>query len=73
MLSNNVIQVSVLLLTVFLLQFVQKQDDTHPSVVVPSPSDMDSELLITLVNGAVNAITTRLQSKNYGFRKNDIS
>ena len=26
---------------------------------------MESELLITLVNGAVNAITTRLQSKSY--------
>ena len=26
---------------------------------------MDSELLITLVNGAVTAITTRLQSKSY--------
>ena len=44
---------------------MQKQDETHSLPLTNPPTDMDSELLITLVKGAVTAITTRLQSKWY--------
>ncbi|KAL9966032.1 hypothetical protein ACROYT_G024040 [Oculina patagonica] len=40
----------------------KKQDETHTLPLSNPPTDMDSELLITLVNGAVTAITTRLQN-----------
>ncbi|XP_048580263.1 transformation/transcription domain-associated protein isoform X2 [Nematostella vectensis] len=40
----------------------KKQDETFTLPLSSPPADMDSELLITLVTGAVNAITTRLQN-----------
>lgn len=40
----------------------KEQDENHAFSLSNPPTDMDSELLITLVNAAVNAITTRLQN-----------
>jgi len=40
----------------------KKQDETHSLPLSNPPTDMDSELLISLVNGAVTAIMTRLQN-----------
>ena len=45
------------------LLWFQKQDETHSLPLSNPPTDMDSELLIKLVKGAVTAIMTRLQSK----------
>ena len=47
---------------------MKKQDETHAFPLSNPPTDMESELLITLVNGAVNAIMTRLQSKSFMIR-----
>ena len=44
------------------LVILQKQDETPHPLSAP-PTDMDGELLVTLVNGAVSAIVTRLQSE----------
>lgn len=51
---------------IYILQFKyffvgQKQEEMKPGV---EPTDMDSEQLITMVNKAVSAITTRLHSKS---------
>ncbi|XP_068742186.1 transformation/transcription domain-associated protein-like isoform X1 [Montipora capricornis] len=40
----------------------KKQDETHSLPLSNPPTDMDSELLIKLVKGAVTAIMTRLQN-----------
>lgn len=40
----------------------KEQDEAHTFPLSNPPTDMDSELLITLVNAAVKAITTRLQN-----------
>lgn len=48
-----------LLLTLMLLQ---KQEELQPGT---EPTDMEGEQLITMVNKAVQAITTRLHSKFY--------
>ncbi|XP_074624680.1 transformation/transcription domain-associated protein-like isoform X2 [Acropora palmata] len=40
----------------------KKQDETHSLPLSNPPTDMDSELLIRLVKGAVSAIMTRLQN-----------
>lgn len=40
----------------------KKQDETHSLPLSNPPTDMESELLIALVNGAVTAIMTRLQN-----------
>ncbi|KAK2564815.1 Transformation/transcription domain-associated protein [Acropora cervicornis] len=46
----------------------KKQDETHSLPLSNPPTDMDSELLIRLVKGAVSAIMTRLQSKLFTCR-----